>query len=625
MELSIIALVTAAVTFIVVVTSTVVYAKKSINMQNDYNSKIMNLSSDVNTVTSENKSYNKMQDSSISSTSTGLHNVENTYEKISDLNKSINTNSLTTGELISGTFQGTTGKFSSSFGSPIINSEQLTVQNITMNGSKGPWIEQNTGGLRSGLISQNNNTKLYAPVQANSSVSLGFASSDGSYTDALTVGANYNAAFKGGLTVSESSIFNGPVSFNSPSLFNLPSTFNSPSTFSESASFGGKTSFSGPTSFNSVSPVSFGSPATFSESASFAGPTNVSGAASFTGPSTFGAPTGFSGSATFSESASFAGPATFGAPTGFSGSATFSESASFDGTSSFAGPASFTGPTNFNSKSPVNFNSSTNFLNPASFSDINISGKETIQGTVNASGGLDLANKWRLTDTGDDWLRINASGKTGINDFSGGLAAANLFARDNSYLNGKTNLSGPVKVAHNQGGWLDNTVLSAYKANDNATIGASFGGPDWYSHFPYLDGNTYVRPGRANGNVNIGDIGTGVLTLGSPQGTIQANKGINIGGTDPGALIEKNYGANQNKYGVGQFATGAMRVYSPQVSGSATVNLSLVNTNGSYDDIIKVQTNRTTNITGPLNVANDTQINGSLKICDNSGNNCRLI
>jgi len=65
-----------------------------------------------------------------------------------------------------------------------------------------------------------------------------------------------------------------------------------------------------------------------------------------------------------------------------------------------------------------------------------------VQGNSSSMGGIDIANKWRLTDTGDDWMRLNNVGKNGTNDYRGGLATANLYSRDNSYLNGNIALNG---------------------------------------------------------------------------------------------------------------------------------------------------------------------------------------
>jgi hypothetical protein len=50
-------------------------------------------------------------------------------------------------------------------------------------------------------------------------------------------------------------------------------------------------------------------------------------------------------------------------------------------------------------------------------------------GEVNANT-VNVANKWRLGDTGDDWLRLNIPGKAGTDNYSGGFAANSLWTRN---------------------------------------------------------------------------------------------------------------------------------------------------------------------------------------------------
>ena len=54
--------------------------------------------------------------------------------------------------------------------------------------------------------------------------------------------------------------------------------------------------------------------------------------------------------------------------------------------------------------------------------------------TLIAAGGIHLANKWGLYDTGDDWIRINNIKARGTNDYRGGVAVANLWSRDTQHL-----------------------------------------------------------------------------------------------------------------------------------------------------------------------------------------------
>ena len=63
--------------------------------------------------------------------------------------------------------------------------------------------------------------------------------------------------------------------------------------------------------------------------------------------------------------------------------------------------------------------------------------------------------------------------------------------------------SSNIKLGHNlSGSWYDASPLSVYSNG----VGASFGG-EFYSHFPWSDGNTYIRPGKTGGSIIIGDLG----------------------------------------------------------------------------------------------------------------------
>jgi hypothetical protein len=48
-------------------------------------------------------------------------------------------------------------------------------------------------------------------------------------------------------------------------------------------------------------------------------------------------------------------------------------------------------------------------------------------GGINMAGPVNIQGKWRLGDTGDDWLRINAPGRSDGNGYYGGVAAGRLW------------------------------------------------------------------------------------------------------------------------------------------------------------------------------------------------------
>lgn len=215
------------------------------------------------------------------------------------------------------------------------------------------------------------------------------------------------------------------------------------------------------------------------------------------------------------------------------------------------------------------------------------------------ANSLQLGDKWKISGVGDAqgndaWLRFfSKDGK----DYYGGIAAANIWTRDNAYLNGNTNITGMGNVTgnlyirggsseHNQGGWqthfpwagdnknyirgdteirgntnnigdlsvgrnmnvastlnvqgatnLNKPVKLNHKVNDAwaneapisaytdaGKVGASFGSQYW-SHLPWADGNTYIRPGLENRSIMIGDVGAAAVNIG------RGNTATNINGT----------------------------------------------------------------------------------------------
>ena len=77
---------------------------------------------------------------------------------------------------------------------------------------------------------------------------------------------------------------------------------------------------------------------------------------------------------------------------------------------------------------------------------------------------------------------------------------------------------------------------------------------------------------------------------------------INFAKADPGVMVEKTYGVNDNRYGIGQFPGGAMRMYTGLGHKPATAGLSLAKADGSFDDVLTIDTDKTTRIHGDLDV-----------------------
>lgn len=94
------------------------------------------------------------------------------------------------------------------------------------------------------------------------------------------------------------------------------------------------------------------------------------------------------------------------------------------------------------------------------------------------------------------------------------------------------------------------------------------------------------------------------------KGRVFADAGIALTGAvdvrqpDPGPMVEKRYGANLgDRYGVGQWPNGVMRLYAAGAYAPATVNLSIVRGANQFDDVVTVYNNRDVAInTNTLNV-----------------------
>lgn len=95
------------------------------------------------------------------------------------------------------------------------------------------------------------------------------------------------------------------------------------------------------------------------------------------------------------------------------------------------------------------------------------------------------------------------------------------------------------------------------------------------------------------------------------SGKIQTPIGIEVLNNDPGPLIQKNYGNNPgDRYGVGQFNNGAMRMYAANLYGPATVNMSLAKSDGTFDDVVVVDNKKNVKINGHLLLGNKFRMSG---------------
>ena len=209
-----------------------------------------------------------------------------------------------------------------------------------------------------------------------------------------------------------------------------------------------------------------------------------------------------------------------------------------------------------------------------------------------------LGSKWSFSGIGDstsndNWLRMfDTSGS----NFSGGIAMSQLYTQSNAYLNGNTSINGQLSAT----GQLNQI------------------GSNW---FPYTDSNTYIRPGTNGKDINIGDIWAKNINMGysntsiNLNGSVSTPGSIHINNVDPGSLIEKNYGTNQDRYGVGQFPNGQTRLYSSSAYQPASINLGFAKQDGTFADALTVTQDGKLNTTTTIN--NNMRINSNISIPSN--------
>lgn len=95
------------------------------------------------------------------------------------------------------------------------------------------------------------------------------------------------------------------------------------------------------------------------------------------------------------------------------------------------------------------------------------------------------------------------------------------------------------------------------------------------------------------------------------SGGMSTGAPVNFSKNDPGSMIEKNMGADNNRYGVGQYGNGVTRVYTAGGFQPATLNLSLAQDNNAFDDVVQIKaSDRSTTFNGPVIAKNGLLVSG---------------
>lgn len=143
---------------------------------------------------------------------------------------------------------------------------------------------------------------------------------------------------------------------------------------------------------------------------------------------------------------------------------------------------------------------------------------ETATNAINVQGGSSEFNSGGRTylphSDGKNYIRGDTE-LHGNNTNMGDLKVNRNMTVDNIIQANKIQAKN-MKLGHNWGGsWWDQSPLTVH----STTMGASFGS-EFYSHFPHSDGNVYIRPGKINKSVIIGDMGnTASVVLGDQNTT----------------------------------------------------------------------------------------------------------
>jgi hypothetical protein len=213
----------------------------------------------------------------------------------------------------------------------------------------------------------------------------------------------------------------------------------------------------------------------------------------------------------------------------------------------------------------------------------------------------------------DDVLTINSDKSIDMN-----TTKINLPGTNNIYTKGRQNMSGDellyilnkqgAVIGKEGGGTGDLTVQGNAAVAGTATIGgtAAIKGNTTIGGTAAVTGNTTIGGTAAvTGNTTIGGTAAVASTITGDQ--VISNKGVVVKNDNPGPLVEKNYGGNDNRYGVGQFTDGWTRMYTATAYGGKTA-LSQAKSDGTFNDVLVVNPDKSITMNTPKLCINSTCI-----------------
>lgn len=202
---------------------------------------------------------------------------------------------------------------------------------------------------------------------------------------------------------------------------------------------------------------------------------------------------------------------------------------------------------------PENSNSGFNINTSGGNSLLSIDGKT---GNVGISGNI--------YNDGNTFVKQNISASNA--KLIGNLDALGISLANNGYINGNGNMT----VSNNDKLNLltKNGVVVGQKSGSNGNL--------------RVEGDVVI-----NGNTQTQNLNNMGMFL--ANGGITVPNTITISSADPGEMIQKQYGNFKgDRYGIGQFLNGTQRMYAASNFDQSSINLSLANNDGSFDDIVNI-------------------------------------
>jgi hypothetical protein len=228
----------------------------------------------------------------------------------------------------------------------------------------------------------------------------------------------------------------------------------------------------------------------------------------------------------------------------------------------------------------------------ATFTDAQIKKDMSIGGTSKVSGGVIFGDEWIMQNASPGSMRIAPKKK----NEEGWDLARQVLVKNTGYVHAE---GGGLIVRGGRSAYNPNGLPSEFPAN--------------------TDDKNYLR-----GDTRVDGI---IETAGPIQSTSET----------PGPMLERKASAKaDDRYGVGLFSNGTLRMYSAGYNGAGSVNLSVARGNDKYDDVITVKTDKTVDIKGTTNMTTGSAFcfpktclreteDGKLQACDKELKECRNI